>query len=515
MSAFIYHIRHTCTNGLWRKRIPASFSSLLGDGSWTIFCKIYAQVIQLSIFIFAAHILAPAEFGFFAFASAIAVILVVLSEGGWREFILKTRDCTHKFNDVATISMIAAVFFTAVALSIAAVLAFYFDQVWEGQLVAFFSLWILPAALSAIYEGLLISKPNVKAHSLLRISGETIGIFVAVGGLWVGWNVAALVAGRLTMQLTYLLGAMVTTKWVPRFSFERKFAKELFDFSKHILLNRIMLQIRSYAGTLVIGTALGLAEAGLFRAAERIVAAISELIGDAARMLAWIILRRADRETEKGQSNLSVIGKVGTSFLIVLTAIATPIFLGLALVSNDLVRVLLGDKWAPAGAIVALLCFKQIFLMPSFITETLLSITGNLKKMPPVVIFNVCVSVGMILICAPFGVLAIAAGQFIAAMIAFGTTLHLQGRYGGVAWAQIFRESFVILVAAALMSIAAYIVGLLSAAWSPTTTIVLQTAAGAMVYFLILFATARARFNKLGPQLGINAPPPKAVVQET
>lgn len=515
MSSLTHHIRRAWTKSLWRRRIPASFSSLLGHGSWTLFCKIYSQLIQLSIFIIAARILAPSEFGFFAFASAIAVILVVLSEGGWREFILKSRDCADKLNDVATMSMIAATLFTLIALSIAAVLALYFEQVWEAQLVAFFSLWILPAALSAIYEGVLISKSKVKVHSLLRIIGETIGFVVAVSGLLIGWNVAAMVAGRLAMQLTYLLGAMITTRWIPTFSFERIFVKELFDFSRHILLNRIMLQVRSYAGTLVIGTVLGLTEAGLFRAAERIVAAISELIGDAARMLAWIVLRRADGETLKGQSNLLIIGRVGTSFLIVLTAIATPIFLGLALVSDDVVSVLLGEKWAPAGTIIALLCIKQIFLMPSFITEALLSITGNLKKMPPVVLFNVCVSIGMILVFAPFGVLAVAGGQIIAAIIAFGTTLHLQGRHGGVAWAQIFRDSIVILLAAALMSIAAYVVGLVCAAWSPAATIASQTTIGGIVYLLILFATARSRFNQLSSRMGITDAPSKTIVQET
>ena len=51
--------------------------------------RLFSQVAQLIAFVGAARVLSPAEFGFFAFVSAIAFLFVVVSEGGWAEFIMR------------------------------------------------------------------------------------------------------------------------------------------------------------------------------------------------------------------------------------------------------------------------------------------------------------------------------------------------------------------------------------------------------------------------------------------
>jgi O-antigen/teichoic acid export membrane protein len=466
-------------------------ASLIGDGAWSVTAKIFSHFAQLAGFIVAAHVLTPAQFGFFAFASAIAVILVVLAEGGWREFVLKAYNCEDKLNRIATMSAVSSSLFTAIALAIAFYLDQYADFRWEGLLVAVFSLWIAPAALSSIYEGILVSGGRLRVQSRLTIAAEAVGLAVTVAGLWLGWEVFALVAGKLVMQFTHLGGAIAATRWIPRPAFERSFAHELLEFSRHILLTRVTIRIRGYAGTLMLGSFMGLAEAGIFRAAERIVLSIGEVVGEPARMLAWTIFRKAKAREENGEHG--ALARVATAYIAILLTLAAPLFIGVSLIAEPLVRIALGEQWLAASDLIAALCVAQLFLVSSFVTEPLLSVSGTIRKLPPVSIFNAAIFVGAMVIFAPFGAGAAAAGQIAAAIVAFGSTLYLQVRYGAMNWSQVIRNlAGVAFAAAALGGVAAALGALASSyAMGPAQAIALQALGGTAAYFAFLALATR------------------------
>jgi O-antigen/teichoic acid export membrane protein len=489
MSLTIQAPRRTPLRSLAAKVFGHHGAALIGDGAWSVAAKVFSHFAQLAAFIAAARMLNPAQFGFFAFASAVAVILVVLAEGGWREFVLKAHNCEDKLNRIATMSVLSSSLFTAVSLAIAFHLHQRTDLRWEGLLVAVFSLWIAPAALSSIYEGILVSGGRLRVQSRLMIAAEAAGLVVTLAGLWLGWEVFSLVAGKLAMQFTHLGGAIAATRWIPKPAFERAFAHELLDFSRHILLTRLTIRIRGYAGTLMLGGFMGLAEAGIFRAAERIVVAIGEVVGEPARMLAWSVFRKAKAREENGERG--ALARVATAYIAILLTVATPLFIGVALIAKPLVRIALGEQWLAASDLVATLCVAQLFLVSSFITEPLLSVSGAIRKLPPVSILNAAVFVGAMVAFAPFGASVAAAGQIAAAIIAFASTLYLQARYGAMNWAQVIRNLAGVAFAAVALAGVAALLGEVASnlAIGPASAIALQALGGAAAYFAVL-ATA-------------------------
>ncbi len=468
--------------------IPA----LVGDGLWTLTAKIAAQAVQLAIFVLAARILTPAEFGFFAFSAAIAILLATFAEGGLGEYVMKAPDADDAPDQVATLALITGGVTTGIGLLVAWVVYGPFALRWEGELLALFSLWLIPAALSAVYDGLLLARGRIRAQSAIRIVAEAAGLCVVAGGLFAGWNVFALVAGRLAMQLAGLCGAAIALRWLPRLHLRRETARDVAAFSRHILANRLIIFMRSYSGTLAIGAFLGLTEAGFYRAAERIVAAFSELVGEPARMLAWIVFRKAAAAGDASGNRAATIGKAATGFMAVLMAVSAPVYFGLALVSGSLVHFALGDGWAPVAILVAILSARQIFLVCGYVTEPLLSLSGTINKMPPILLFNGFVSIGLMVALAPFGILAAALGQGLAAAVSIWTSVRLQGRYGNLDWRTVLRDSIPVMVAIACMAV---VVGLLGeSAWHPAQDLrsaVLQVVAGGLAYCAALLFVAR------------------------
>ena len=464
--------------------------SIVGDGASTLGSKAVSQIVQLLVFLVAARMLESAEFGLYAYSSAIVVMLVVIAEGGWGEFVMK-RDCTDReLDQIGTISIIAGVLVTIAGLSAAALAWFLLPRSDEALLLVLFSCWFLPSSLYVVYDGLLVARGLLRKQAAIRIASEVVGLCVTMLGLWAGWSVFSLAAGRLAAQLVCLGASAIVLKWYPKLHLTWPFAREILEFSGHILSNRLILFLRSYSGTLAIGSFLGLAEAGYYRVAERIIAAFSELIGEPARMLAWTLFRRSAMIPDSNGTPKRDIGASATAFMTVLMAISAPIYLGLSLISSNLIDIVLGDKWAPAAILVTILSMKQVLLTPGYVTEALLSLSGNIRRMPPTMLLNAAASVGLILLLAPFGVEAAAWGQCAAALISFLTSMHLQRNYGGLGWGRVMRKSGYIAVAILLMAATVYGLGCCAEVWNMRRilTLMLQVLIGGAIYVLVLAA---------------------------
>lgn len=475
----------------WRRlRLAFMSPSLVKSAVWTFSAKGFSQIAQLAAFIVAARVLNSAEFGLFAYSAAFAVLLVIFAEGGWGEFVMKTHSDPDRLDQVASVSILAGLLSMTLGLCGAVVIGLYFGKNQEAVLVALFSIWLLPASLVVVYEGIMVAAGRLRAHAAIRIVADACGLGVTVAGLLAGWSVLALVAGRLAMQLTMLAACMVVVRWFPRPRLTRPLLWELLDFSRHIVSNRLIVFVRSYSGTLAVGSFLGLAEAGYYRAAERIVAAFSEMIGEPVRLLSWVVLRRV-ANLPAGERNLSKeMGAAATAFMVSAMAISVPVYIWLALMSGSLVHIVLGDAWAPAAILITLLSVKQILLIPGYLTEPLLSLAGTIKKMPAAVLVNSLVSLAFILGFTPFGMLAAAAGQCGASVFSFVISMRLQSRYGAVDWSGVLRRCLHPLLGVAVMVTVVALIGDVAAASAASSLGVnaLQAIVGGVAYIVTLVA---------------------------
>ncbi|MBU3995909.1 MAG: oligosaccharide flippase family protein [Actinobacteria bacterium] len=471
-----------------RLRIALVLPSLLKSAVWTFAAKGFSQVSQLVGFVVAARVLNSAEFGLFAYSAAFAVLLAIFAEGGWGEFVMKTHNEPDRLDQIASVSILAGLISMALGLCAAIVIGVCFGRSEEAALVALFSIWLLPASLVVVYEGILVADGRLRAQAAIKIAADVCGLALTVAGLLAGWGVLALVAGRLAMQVTMLTACIIVVRWLPKPRLTRSLFWDLLDFSRHIVSNRLIVFVRSYSGTLVVGSFLGLAEAGYYRAAERIVAAFSEMIGEPVRLLAWVVLRRV-ANLPPGDRNVSKeMGTAATRFMASAMAVSVPVYIGLALMSGSLVRIMLGEAWEPAAILVTLLAVKQILLIPGYLTEPLLSLAGTIKKMPSAVLLNSMVSLTFVLALTPFGMLAAAAGQCAAAMFSFVISMRLQSRYGAVDWTGVLRRCLHPLLGVVSMVTSVALIGDVAAGSATSGLAVngLQAIAGGAAYLATL-----------------------------
>jgi O-antigen/teichoic acid export membrane protein len=466
--------------------------AIVSGGAWIVIAKIVSQLSQIAMFFLAARMLSPADFGLFAFVSAIAMLLVVVAEGGWAEFLMKSSGGGDCFDQVATISLCSGGILTIVGFITTGLFYTLTVNVAQSWLLALLSCWMLPAALTATFDGMLIVSGRLRQRALVRSAGELAGLLTAVVLLHLGAHASALAAAKIACQLIVLTGSVVATMRLPRLRLTAPVFVEVVTFSRQIVGNRLVVFLGTYSGTLVVGSFLGVVDAGFYRAAERIVSVISELMGEPARSLSWVVFRRAH-----GQPGATVrsIGRAGVKFLLVLFAIAAPMYLGLAQVSIPVIRLMLGENWIPSAAIIPLLCLRQLLLSPGYINEASLSVIEQIRYRLPVTLLNVAVSLGAIIVFARFGLRELAIVQCFTAAFALITCIRIQTKIAMVDWVQVSKGVILIILPAIIVMITTVmVIHNLSEVISWRSVLFLQIAIGALSYATVL--TALVGINK-------------------
>ena len=458
---------------------------IVSGGIWIVAAKIVSQFSQVATFFVAARMLSPEEFGLFAFTSAIAMLLVVVAEGGWAEFIMKARDADHWFDQVATISLISGGLLTAVGLVAAIVFHMFTGDEAQSAILALFSGWMLPAALTAAFDGRLVASGRLRQRAIVRIGGELSGLITAIVMLGQHGNASSLAVAKVVCQLVLLLGSAHAAARLPRLHLTKPVVIEVLAFSRQIVGNRLVVFIGSYSGTLVVGSFLGIADAGFYRAAERVVAVVSELLGEPARSLSWVVFRRAHLEPA-GSTRRA--GFACDRFVLVLIAIAAPMYLGLGQVSEPVVRLVLGDAWMPAASLIPFLCLRQLLLSPGYINEASLSVVGRIGYRFPVTLLNVAISLVVVIVVAQFGLRALASAQCFTAAFALLTCIVLQSKLANVDWLEITKGAALLIVPSSLiMVVAVFLVReSFSEALSWHEIFVLQIVTGVLTYACVL-----------------------------
>lgn len=426
-------------------------SKTVGGGLWTLAERVLSQASQLLIFIVAARLLAPAEFGVFALVSACAMLLLRVSEMGWAPYIMSWSGNAELPRQVLFVAALCGLAMGALGCGAGVALpAMGLISAQTGDLVILFAVWVALATVSSTQKGVMIWQDKLRASAVCEISGELMGLATALVALTQGLGVFALVLGRLSYQLMHLAISFSITRMAPLPGMTGEARRGLLVYSGQYVASRITVTLRLYAATFLIGGFLGPAAVGYYRAAERLVAALSEFVFAPAQLIAWTIFRKA-RDNDGGFQKCALV------FFHFLYAFGLPVFLWLAISAEDLIVGFLGETWLPALPVVTVLALARAMQLQGVTNEPLFSLSGNIRLLPRLTLTILAISVTLTSIGGHFGLTAVAWAQVaisLTSILIMGRALH---RHAGIMWRPILRRASGLVVPLALGTVALYL----------------------------------------------------------
>jgi len=331
------------------QRMAAVRDRLAKSVFWLTWSRVTLQLLSLVSTIVVARLLDPTDYGLMALAGVWTSIVALLSEFGLGAAIVQFRRLEDRqLNACFWLSFSVALSGYAVMYVTAPFLAAWFRSALLADVLRVAALSILLLAFRVVPDGLLRRRLEFDKVSRAEIAGAVASIPVVVGMAWTGAGVWALVTGVLVGSLVQTLILFWVADWMPSLTVGRPMLREVLSYSASTAGSRICWVAYEHADAFILGKISGDAILGGYSIAKQLVLMPVEKIAGMVNHLAMPVLAELQ---EDRMAMRAVFLKA-----IRLVALSTfPLCVGLALVAQDLVRVVLTDKWIRAVPLIQIL----------------------------------------------------------------------------------------------------------------------------------------------------------------
>jgi O-antigen/teichoic acid export membrane protein len=328
--------------------------AIRGSMLWNLVNTVFSQVSTIAIFILLTFQLEPVVFGVFALA-------VVFVDFFWVNARSAALDATLQKNRFDQQSL-NSIFLTLLALfagvaCVLSILGFVLSRMMHepqltGVMIAL-ALLLVPLGLAVPGEAALMRDHQFKdiaiRNSAAAIGGGLLALAVAFSN-WPEWALVAQRFGQLVIATVFIL---MRTPWRPGLSFDLQFAASFFKATSRIFVAQSLSASYLRVIDIVVASSFGTAVLGVLRVAARLIDAVYGAFASPVSSL-WVILLSAGNKTAEERRHIFL------SLTKMSSLICVPVFVGLALIANDLIF-LLDKDYTDSGPFLTILSIAGIF----------------------------------------------------------------------------------------------------------------------------------------------------------
>lgn len=319
---------------------------------WSTGGTLAAQFIQFAIFLVLARLLTPADYGLVAIAVLFLALLQLVVEGGFTHAIVQRKDLTDNHLSTGFWINLSLGALCAVALfSAAPLLARYYESPVLRDVVRVMSVNLLIAPFSSVPLALLRREMRFKAITARSLISTSAAGAVAIALAFAGAGVWALVANGVVGAVVGAALLWRVTSFRPSRIVSARCFKDLWSFGINIQGSNLVNFANDRAADFAIAHILGKSALGFYTVAGRISSLVSTLVVQSTATVAFSTFAKLQEDPPRfARAYYSAVGLT--------SVIALPAFVGLSVLSPEIVAALLGEKWAdtaPLMRIVSLL----------------------------------------------------------------------------------------------------------------------------------------------------------------
>lgn len=441
---------------------------------WSAMERFGAQGIQFIFGILITRILLPADYGLLGKIIIFMAVGQTLVDSGFGSSLIWKKQPTQ--SDYSTVFYfnisISAVLYSLFFL-LAPVISNFYNEPQLTNLIRVLCLNFIILSFSLIQQVILQKKVDFKLLAYVNIAGSLISGFV---GLWMalnGFGIWSVVVQLLLKSFITSLLLWVFNKWRPLLEFDWLSLKELFNYGSKLTVASLIYTLFQYFYFNVIGKLFSNAALGFYTRAVQLQEFPVKTIGSIFNRVAFPVFSIIQNENERLKN---AVRKTLRTMVFVLF----PVLFGLIAISDELIEVLLTEKWLPASEYFKLFCAMGLFYAFQVLNGELLKTKGKSGWVLKLEIITKTILVVNIFITYRWGIMAIIWGQMVVVIAAYLIgTYYVWKLIGYTLWQQL-RDIFPYLaLSSAMYVVVVFISRLIS---SSTLALVAMVAAGAAVY---------------------------------
>ncbi len=343
----------------------------LRNVSWAGLEAVSSVLVSFVAMLGIARLIGASEFGLGALAIGITQILGVVLGSLFHDALVRNPDISRRHFDSAwTATLALSALAAVVCVLIAEPLSEFFREPRFALVFTVMAIGLIPdsAIVTLIAERRreldfrLVTLQFVSA----RIVGALAGVACAASGLGV-WSMI------VQQWLTALLGLailLVLTPYRPRFFLALADLWPMLRFTSSIIATQFVIQIAQRLMLIYVARIGDLTLAGYWGLADRLVDALQRTITNAL----YHVSLSHFAKVQKDEVRLGILVREANAWLV---SLVFPGMVFIAVTGQDIVTVLLGDEWLPAGVAVQVLAIGMMVQLRRLMDHVALNALGR------------------------------------------------------------------------------------------------------------------------------------------
>lgn len=314
-----------------------------------------AQIVTFIVSIILARLLSPKDYGAIALVTVFLAIMQVFVDSGLGSALIQKKNADDlDFSSVFIFNFIVCIILYMFMFFVAPIIAEFYDDKNLVAIIRVISITILISGVKGIQQAYVSRNMLFKKFFFSTIGGTIFSAFLGIFMAYKGFGVWALVAQQLSNTAIDTLILWITVEWRPKFIFSWKRLKSLLSFGWKLLISALLDTTYNNLRNLIIGKLYSPADLAFYNQGDKFPKVIITNINASIDSVLLPTMSREQDNKEKVKSMTRRAIKTSTYLM-------APMMMGLAFCSDNIVRLVLTEKWIECVPYLRIFCITYMF----------------------------------------------------------------------------------------------------------------------------------------------------------
>ncbi|MBQ9764504.1 MAG: lipopolysaccharide biosynthesis protein [Phascolarctobacterium sp.] len=332
------------------------YSLIITSLLWRFAERSGSQLTQFLLTIILARILEPEVFGTVALVTVLITILNVFVDSGLGTALIQKKDADNL--DFSTVFYFN-IFFSGIIYVIVYIFAPYIAKFYGNNqlvdIIRVLSITIVIAALRNVQQAYVSKRLQFKVFFYATLGGVVASAVIGITLAYLDYGIWALVIQQLANVLIGTIILWLAVEWRPLFSFSFIRLKSLFSYGWKLLCAALLDVSYQNLTQLIIGKIYAPIDLAYYNRGYQFP---NTIIGNINASIDSVLLPTLSNE----QNDIVKVKQMTRKAVSISSFIIWPLVMGLAGAANQVVSIVLTDKWLPCVPYLQCFCFSLGFM---------------------------------------------------------------------------------------------------------------------------------------------------------
>lgn len=463
--------------------------TIISNMLWRLAERCGAQGVSFIVSLILARLLLPEAYGVISLITVFTSILNLFIDSGFKNALIQKKDADQlDYSTVFYFNIVMGVLLYGIMFAAAPLIADFYDRPYMVPYIRAMALTLILGGINGVQQAVVARRMQFKRFFYATLTGTVISAVVGISMAYMGTGVWALITQRLVNQAIDTVFLWYTVRWRPSLRFSMKRLKPMFGYGSKLLLSSFANTLMGNLTGLIVGKIYTAELLAYYDKGKNIPNLVVQNLQAAVQSVLFPVIAGNQNQKEE-------VKKILRKSIMTSTYCIFPCMTGIAVCAEPLVRLLYTEKWIAMVPYLQLWCFCFAFYLWHTANLQVIQALGRSDIFLKIEIIKQFLSLGGILLSAPFGVLAMLTATCIVAVISLYINARPNVRLAGYGFWEQIKDVSPIICLNLLMGIAVYLVGCI--AMPDMIKLIVQILTGAAIYIGGSFVIKLEIFNYL------------------